>query len=158
MDRKEFNRLFTMGLGAGIANLNGANNLLEIFRENSLSGLKGIPKTDTHMHIMDFDNFEYPWLNQYPEINKSFLIKDYEKASRKSNISKSIFIESGAKAGSSIEETKRILTLAKQSQKLKGLVPRGTIANQEKFQFAQSMQREAGMLLEQLVGVVQDGV
>ena len=81
-----------------------------------------ISKTDTHVHFFDLDQFDYHWLNNAPEINRSFSIEDFQEASKKSNIGKILFVESGAASGSGIEEAGWVSTLPEKDPRIKGII------------------------------------
>ncbi len=79
-------------------------------------------KTDTHVHLFDLNHLEYNWLKSAPEINRSFSIHDFQKASKDSNIGDIIFVEGGADPGLGIKEAKWISSLAKSHPRIKGIV------------------------------------
>ncbi len=81
-----------------------------------------ILKTDTHVHFFNLAQFDYHWLNNAPKINKSFLIEDFQEASKKSNIGKILFVESGAASGSGIEEAGWVSTLPEKDPRIKGII------------------------------------
>ena len=81
-----------------------------------------ISKTDTHVHFFDLDQFDYHWLKDAPEINRTFSIEDFQEASKKSNISKILFVESGAASGSGIEEAGWVSSLSEKDPRVKGII------------------------------------
>ena len=81
-----------------------------------------IPKTDTHVHFFDLDNFSYPWLKNAPEINRNFGIADFQEASKSSHIGKMVFVESGAKAGLGVKEANWVRNLANEEPRIKGII------------------------------------
>lgn len=121
MTRREFNQIsITAGTGLlAIPNI--------AIGESSLSKVKGIPKTDTHMHLFGLDELEYPWLKNASEINKTFLPEDFIQATQKSNVGKIVFMESGAAKGSSMKEVKWVMEQAKKDARIKGIVAKGTL-------------------------------
>lgn len=83
-----------------------------------------IPKTDTHVHLFDLQRLAYPWLDNAPEINRDFGIGDFQKASRRSNIGKILFMESGAAPAYSVKEVKWVSELARKEPRIKGIIAR----------------------------------
>ncbi|MBK8504824.1 MAG: amidohydrolase family protein [Saprospiraceae bacterium] len=84
--------------------------------------LHKIPKTDTHVHLFDLNNLSYGWLNNASEINRSFSIRDFQKASKQSHIGKILFMESGADAGLGIKEARWVASLVKEEPRIKGII------------------------------------
>ena len=99
---------------------------LVFYAGNKTRGLpiSSIPKTDTHVHLIDLNQFSYSWLNNAPEINRSFSVVDFQEASQHSNISKIIFMESGADAGLGVKEAHWVSSLVKQEPRIKGIIAR----------------------------------
>ena len=85
-------------------------------------GSRKIPKTDTHVHLFDLTNLSYSWLQNAPEINRSFSIYDFQKASKTSNIGKILFMESGADAEFSLREATWVATLPIVEPRIKGII------------------------------------
>lgn len=48
---------------------------------------------DTHIHLFDLKNFNYPWLELFPQLKKDFLISDYFNTTQKFDIESIIFVE-----------------------------------------------------------------
>ncbi len=88
-----------------------------------------IPKTDTHMHLFGLDVLSYSWLNNAPEINKTFLPEDFIEATKKANVGKIVFMESGADKGSSLREVEWVRTQAHKDPRIKGIVAKAHITN-----------------------------
>ena len=84
--------------------------------------IKKIPKTDTHVHLFDLDNLSYSWLKGAPEINRNFSIYDFQKASRRSNIGKIVFMESGAAPADALREATWVATLTRVEPRIKGII------------------------------------
>lgn len=85
-----------------------------------------IPKTDTHMHLFGLEHLEYAWLKNAPEINKTFLPEDFIQATRKSNVGKIVFMESGS-SSDSMQEVKWVMEQATKDPRIQGIIARGTI-------------------------------
>ena len=54
---------------------------------------KAMPIVDTHQHLWDLSRFKLPWLKGAPELNRSFLAKDYRQVSDGLNVVKSVYME-----------------------------------------------------------------
>ncbi len=52
-----------------------------------------LPIIDTHQHLWDLNQFNLPWLNSVPELNRSFRIDDYVAEIVESNVLKAIYME-----------------------------------------------------------------
>src|SRR5260221_7457420 len=48
---------------------------------------------DTHQHLWDLQKFRLLWLKPDSPLNRSFLPKDYEKATEGLNVVKSVYME-----------------------------------------------------------------
>lgn len=48
---------------------------------------------DTHLHLWDTALLQYPWLQEVPPINKTFLIEDYHKATEGYDIAQMVFVQ-----------------------------------------------------------------
>ena len=121
MNRRTFNRTWlTATTGA-------------VVLPNSITGLcpKKIPKTDTHVHLFDLDNLSYSWLSNASEINRSFSIRDYQEATKRSNIGKILFMESGADAGLGVKEARWVATLVAQEPRIQGIIANQDLSNED---------------------------
>lgn len=81
-----------------------------------------IPKTDTHVHLIDLDALSYGWLDRTPKINRSFDLEDFRDATRKASVTKILFMETGADAGQGLREAKKVQRLAEKEKKIKGII------------------------------------
>lgn len=86
-----------------------------------------IPKTDTHMHLFNLEQISYPWLQNAPAINRNFLPADFVEATRKSNVGKIVFMESGAVIEDSRKEIAWVIEQAALDPRIKGIVAKGRI-------------------------------
>lgn len=48
---------------------------------------------DTHLHIIDLNRLDYPWLSEVPALNQSNLLQDYEAKARRLGISRCYHME-----------------------------------------------------------------
>lgn len=98
---------------------------LPMIENAKLGKVKSIPKTDTHMHLFGLGTINYSWLKNSPEINRIFLPKDFIEATKKSNIGKIVFMESGADRDYSLKEVHWVMEQAKKDGRIKGIVAKG---------------------------------
>ena len=112
---------------------------------------KRIPKTDTHVHLFDLEHLSYGWLKNAPEINRTFTLDDFRKASKRSNIGKILFMESGADAGLGVQEAQWVAGLAKEEPRIKGIIAKLDLGKGKETE-ATLEQLEATQLLKGLRG------
>ena len=51
------------------------------------------PIVDAHLHVWDVNKFRYPWLDEVPFLNRTFLLKDYYEAIKPVQVEKMIFVQ-----------------------------------------------------------------
>lgn len=90
-------------------------------------GPRAIPKTDTHVHLFDLENLSYSWLTNAPKINHNFDLGDYRTATKKANIGKMVFMESGADDGLGVKEATWVSRIAPQEPRIKGIVAKADL-------------------------------
>ena len=69
---------------------------------------------DTHQHLWDLDLFRYSWLESLPALNRSFRMDDYLPATKGLNVVKSVHLEADVDEPFLLDETRHLLTLAKE--------------------------------------------
>jgi predicted TIM-barrel fold metal-dependent hydrolase len=67
---------------------------------------------DTHQHLWDLDLFRYAWLQQLPNLNRSFRMNDYLAATNGLAIEKSVHLEADVDEPFMLDETMHLLRLA----------------------------------------------
>jgi len=74
-----------------------------------------IPVCDTHLHLWDLDKFQLPWLSNagVQSINRSFVMKDYRKATAKQNVAKAVYMEVNVAPDLQTKEAEYVLALCK---------------------------------------------
>ncbi len=74
---------------------------------------KTIPVCDTHLHLWNLNTLDLPWLSNagVQSINRSFVMKDYLKATAKQNVAKSIYMEVNVAPEFQIQEAKYVFVL-----------------------------------------------
>lgn len=85
--------------------------------------IKQIPIIDTHLHLWDINRLEYPWLNEVPAIKKTFLIEDYQQASKKFTIEKMVFVQCECLPQQCLKEVNFALEQASKDARIKGIIP-----------------------------------
>ena len=51
------------------------------------------PIIDTHLHLWDVDRMNYAWLDDTPQLSRSFLLPDYVAATENVPIEKMVFLQ-----------------------------------------------------------------
>jgi len=115
INRREFTQKSMAGAAGFLLSSGGAI-------ANDAPDVRNILKTDTHVHFFNLSRFDYHWLKNAPEINREFTIEDFQAASKKSNIGKILFVESGAAAGLGIEEATWVSSLTERDSRIKGII------------------------------------
>jgi L-fuconolactonase len=70
---------------------------------------------DTHLHLWDLTKFKLPWLagEGVQSINKSYVMSDYRKATKKSNVTRAVYMEVNVHADHQVKEAEYVLALCK---------------------------------------------
>lgn len=85
--------------------------------------MKEFSVADAHIHLWDPDNLRYPWLDDIPLLNKTYLPRDYQKHSMDVNVTKIVFVQCECLPEQSMKEVSWISNLAKDDTGIKGIVP-----------------------------------
>lgn len=87
---------------------------------------------DTHQHLWDLDLFRYAWLQQLPDLNRSFRMNDYLAATNGLAIEKSVHLEADVDEPFMLDETMHLLRLADRADNpLEGVVACGRPESKE---------------------------
>lgn len=81
--------------------------------------------TDTHVHVWDFSRSSYSWTNAVPLLNRSFLIEEYEGATRGLEISKIVLVEADVDEPYIRAESGYLLDLADRYPRIAGVIAGG---------------------------------
>lgn len=78
--------------------------------------LNPVPIVDTHQHLWDLEKFQLPWLqNGGPkELNRSFVMADYLKATEGQNVVKTVYMEVNVAPEQQEKEAEYVIGLCKQ--------------------------------------------
>ncbi len=81
--------------------------------EAALTSQALVPIVDTHQHLWDLKKFRLPWLqNGGPEeLNRSFVMADYRKATKGLNVVKTVYMEVNVAADQQAQEAAYVLDL-----------------------------------------------
>ncbi len=77
---------------------------------------------DAHLHLWDKSRFSYSWLSQVPEIDRNFLIADYEESIRGTGVVKSVHVQADVDPQFALQETRWVLSLAEADTPIEGVV------------------------------------
>ena len=77
---------------------------------------------DTHVHLWDPANLNYPWLAEIEQLNRAFLPVDYREHCGVVNVEQMVFLECDLDPMQFLEEAKWVASLAKEEPRLKGIV------------------------------------
>lgn len=81
------------------------------------------PIIDAHIHIWDINNLDYKWLEQFPELNRTMLLSDYNKAIGNVNIEKFIYMQSECHPSQYLDEIKWVESIAEKDPRLAAIIP-----------------------------------
>ncbi|NJX16774.1 amidohydrolase family protein [Tamlana crocina] len=98
---------------------------------------------DSHIHLWDIQHLDYPWLSQFPEINRTFLLPDYDIATAGQLVEKMIFVQAECKPSHFLKEIEWVEALAQKDKRLVAIIPwapihTGNAAAEVLEQFAQN--------------------
>ncbi|EON76272.1 amidohydrolase 2 [Lunatimonas lonarensis] len=79
-----------------------------------------IPLVDTHLHLWDRREMDYPWLSGV--LDRDFLPVDFEVASEALPISKMVFVECGRRPDQYLQEVDWVLDRSKEDPRIRGMV------------------------------------
>jgi L-fuconolactonase len=79
---------------------------------------------DTHVHLINPDRLEYPWMDEAPSLRKTFAIDEFQDATNGLPISEMVFMEVSAAIHLNFEEIEWIESLYTAEPRLKGIIAR----------------------------------
>lgn len=77
---------------------------------------------DSHVHFWDPELLDYPWLEDVPPINRSFLPADYSQAIGDYPVTGQVFVQACGNPNQAMAEVEWVSTLAKNGANIKGIV------------------------------------
>jgi L-fuconolactonase len=81
------------------------------------------PLIDAHIHLWDLNHLSYPWVDQHPVLNRTFLIKDYDAARSGAEVEAMIFVKCECLPEQHLDELAWVTSIADADPRLKGIVP-----------------------------------
>jgi L-fuconolactonase len=81
------------------------------------------PIVDTHVHLWDPARISYPWLEHQPQLNRPFLLEDYDQALGPIQVEKLVFLQCDCDFSQFMAEAEWVASLAAQEPRLQGMVP-----------------------------------
>lgn len=78
---------------------------------------------DAHVHLWDVDRLSYPWLEGVPEINRTFLLEDFDAARRGREVDAMVFVQCECRPHQYRDELRWVQSLADGDHRLRGIVP-----------------------------------
>lgn len=85
--------------------------------------MKDMPLIDPHIHLWDLDRLDYPWLKSVPSIHRSYLLEDYDEATRGHAVEAMVFVQCECRPDQYLEELAWVQSLADTDSRLQGIVP-----------------------------------
>lgn len=89
------------------------------------------PIIDAHIHLWDTSHLDYPWLEGVAEINRSFLLSDYDEAIGGESVEAMIFVQCECRPEQHLQELAWVQSLANADNRLKGIIPWVPLENGE---------------------------
>ena len=80
------------------------------------------PIVDTHLHIWDTGRLRYPWLDDVPLLNRSYLIGDYRQACGDVAVEKMVFLQAEVDVSLFREEADWVSSVAAEDPRIEGIV------------------------------------
>jgi L-fuconolactonase len=84
--------------------------------------MPNFPIIDTHVHLYDVERFHYAWLESVPPINRTCLIRDFDRARKGVEVEKFVFAEVAVSDNAHLQEAEFIQGLANDDVRLAGMI------------------------------------
>ena len=91
--------------------------------------MSNFPIVDTHVHLWAPEYLSYPWLDEIPALNRSFLLPDYRAAYGPLDIEAMVFLECDVHPDDGLKETEWVTGLATDEPRIKGIVACAPLEN-----------------------------
>lgn len=89
------------------------------------------PIIDSHVHVWDIKNLHYPWLDNIPALNRTFLMDDYNKACSGIDVESIVFVQCECDPDQYRQEVEWVTKLAETDKRIKGIVSWAPLENGE---------------------------
>ena len=80
------------------------------------------PIIDSHLHLWDTRNVSYPWLEEYPLLNKPYLLSELMDATKALHLESFVFVQACNDISQAIVEVNWASALAKRDARLRGII------------------------------------
>ena len=80
------------------------------------------PIIDTHLHLCDYENIKYPWIEDIPVLHRSFLLEDYDQACGAVEVDKMVFVQYECDPSQYKDEIAFVTSVAQKDPRLSGMV------------------------------------
>jgi L-fuconolactonase len=80
------------------------------------------PVIDSHVHLYDITRLRYPWLSDVPQINRTYLLADFDAARGPVAVDQIVFAEVAVAPGQHIDEAAFVQELADADKRLAGMI------------------------------------
>jgi predicted TIM-barrel fold metal-dependent hydrolase len=81
------------------------------------------PIVDAHVHLWDPGRFSYPWLEEIPTLNHSFLLEDFDAQRCAIDVESLVFVQCETDPAQGLDEAHWIASLAVEDSRIKAMVP-----------------------------------
>lgn len=91
--------------------------------------MPSFPIIDTHLHLWDPEYLTYPWLNDVPSLNKSYLLDDYNQATKGIAVDKMVFVQCECQFSQFEDEALWVTKLAASDNRIQAIIPWAPLEN-----------------------------
>jgi L-fuconolactonase len=81
------------------------------------------PVIDAHLHLWDPKEVDYPWLKDVPELNRAYLLSEYNEACGSVEVEAMAFLQCEADFTQALDEAKWVNRLAIEEPRIKTIIP-----------------------------------
>jgi L-fuconolactonase len=90
--------------------------------EGEWEAMEAIPIVDAHVHVWDVGRLRYPWLNDISELNRTFLLEDFDEARGSIEVQKMVFVQCECEPIQYMQEVEWVTQLARIDSRIRGIV------------------------------------
>jgi len=105
-NRREFMKTSGKVVAAGMA-----TSQISTAEAHETNSEKLIPIIDTHQHLWDLKEFQLPWLSGVDQLNRSYVMSDYLKATAGLNVVKAVYMEVDVHPSLQVKEAEYVIDL-----------------------------------------------
>ena len=84
--------------------------------------MPAFPIIDSHVHLYDIARLSYPWLDGVPQINRTYLLRDFDAARGAVQVDRLVFVEVAVAPGQHIAEAAFVQDIGDADARLAGMV------------------------------------